>query len=589
MLLSSPVLLPTATILAYLPSHFLNTTRRHVRGLLHSIVIHQHPTGIMPMRPTSDKEVDVVDLDRLFEEYVQTDLLNHFGDCNPKQSSSGEPKHLFDSVLSNESQLFGSEPILDRETQAAWHKALEKYEQNPTPSRAEDSISSSYVTSSTGNESFSDSELLNLDDFFELERKQSRSISQPPTTRPHTSGRSVKKAVSIYNQLRHRDISKTSKRLHASTFTKMMQSSQHQPSAGNTWTRKTDSPTNSFTGASSHGIASPPLSTKAKSNEFFVQGHYQTYADNYSNLPNNGSGFLNYQLTPCASPAIGTPSISGSGFDNDTGLTSSSSSAPSAALSALQTPPSSLQLSMTTWGPNTSSALDVGFSASCDSTDGTQTTGWWDGNVSASHPLHSTSFSQSNSLSTSQNMRSEGLGISCGSAPYGFGTMHDGFSASRTSAAFDMVNYGVMYNTPSHQQQHHHAQHHVAPISQSVSRSPSPRAETRFHRSSHASSHRTSQSSMRRKSSNTSQQSSRQMSTSNGGVGFVNFTPDDSRKILTGVAPSGSSKTKARREKEAADKRRKLSRAAVKAVIEAGGDIDSLRRLEREGVLVMEG
>ncbi|CAN9263277.1 unnamed protein product [Alternaria alternata] len=127
----------------------------------------------MPMRPTSDKEVDVVDLDRLFEEYVQTDLLNHFGDCNPKQSSSGEPKHLFDSVLSNESQLFGSEPILDRETQAAWHKALEKYEQNPTPLRAEDSISSSYVTSSTGNESFSDSELLNLDDFFELERKQS--------------------------------------------------------------------------------------------------------------------------------------------------------------------------------------------------------------------------------------------------------------------------------------------------------------------------------------------------------------------------------------------------------------------------------
>jgi hypothetical protein len=36
------------------------------------------------------------------------------------------------------------------------------------------------------------------------------------------------------------------------------------------------------------------------------------------------------------------------------------------------------------------------------------------------------------------------------------------------------------------------------------------------------------------------------------------------------------------------DKRRKLNRAAVKAVIEAGGDIDSLRRLEREGVLVME-
>lgn len=64
-------------------------------------------------------------------------------------------------------------------------------------------------------------------------------------------------------------------------------------------------------------------------------------------------------------------------------------------------------------------------------------------------------------------------------------------------------------------------------------------------------------------------------------LGFVNFTPDDSRKILTGVAPSGSSKTKARREKEAAEKRRRLSQAAAKAVLDAGGD---LRCLEREGL-----
>jgi hypothetical protein len=42
-------------------------------------------------------------------------------------------------------------------------------------------------------------------------------------------------------------------------------------------------------------------------------------------------------------------------------------------------------------------------------------------------------------------------------------------------------------------------------------------------------------------------------------VSFVNFTPNDSKKILTGVAPSGSSKTKARREQEAREKRRKLT------------------------------
>ena len=68
-----------------------------------------------------------------------------------------------------------------------------------------------------------------------------------------------------------------------------------------------------------------------------------------------------------------------------------------------------------------------------------------------------------------------------------------------------------------------------------------------------------------------------------GEVDFVNFTPSDSKKILTGVAPSGSSKTKARREKEAMEKRRKLSQAAIRAVRAAGGDVESL--LE-QGLLV---
>lgn len=60
--------------------------------------------------------------------------------------------------------------------------------------------------------------------------------------------------------------------------------------------------------------------------------------------------------------------------------------------------------------------------------------------------------------------------------------------------------------------------------------------------------------------------------------GFVNFTPSDSNKILSGVAPSGSSKTKARREKEAADKRRRLSQAAMRAVAEAGGNVEALAK-----------
>ncbi|KAL4920023.1 regulatory protein weta [Aspergillus aurantiobrunneus] len=59
-------------------------------------------------------------------------------------------------------------------------------------------------------------------------------------------------------------------------------------------------------------------------------------------------------------------------------------------------------------------------------------------------------------------------------------------------------------------------------------------------------------------------------------VSFVNFTANDSQKILTGVAPSGSSKTKARREQEARDRRRKLSEAALQAVRQAGGDVEAL-------------
>lgn len=60
-------------------------------------------------------------------------------------------------------------------------------------------------------------------------------------------------------------------------------------------------------------------------------------------------------------------------------------------------------------------------------------------------------------------------------------------------------------------------------------------------------------------------------------MGFVNYTPGDSQKILAGVAPSGSSKTKARREQEALERKRKLSLAAEKAVKEAGGDWEQLR------------
>lgn len=49
-------------------------------------------------------------------------------------------------------------------------------------------------------------------------------------------------------------------------------------------------------------------------------------------------------------------------------------------------------------------------------------------------------------------------------------------------------------------------------------------------------------------------QSAGALGSSGNTIGFVNYTPDDSQKILAGVAPSGSSKTKVKRDQEALEK-----------------------------------
>ncbi|CAO2653292.1 Nn.00g027030.m01.CDS01 [Neocucurbitaria sp. VM-36] len=555
----------------------------------------QQPSDI-PMRPIRNKDMEIVDLDQLFEDYGETDLLHHFSEASVDRSSSDDLAHLFELPSSNESDLFGTESILDREPDSAWHKAPRKCEQNPASSMLNDS--SSFYIDSKGKSSLSDSELLSFEDLFELERNQLRSISQPSTPRPHTT-RSVKKAVSFNDRSVPRGVQKSLKKSPATSFAKMMQPMYYRSPIPDVWTRKMDAPADAFhLRGPSNGITSPPLSSKIVQHEngngFFAQDHQQPYNTRSSRSGEEphtpGIDFSNYQLTPQASPGIGVSNNGSNPFDDHMGLAFSSSSVSSAALSALQTPPSSLRIPMTTWGTDTSPSLDFGFSASPDFSATSKTAGWWNDDAAAQG---SAGFRESNSRSTSQNMALNGLGISCDTAAFGsFGAVGLGVSVGEnmpgaSASSFDVGSYNAMYPTPPQQ--------HIVSIGhRPLSRSPSPCPQPRFHRRrpsshSHASHHRASHSSTassRRKSSQSSQQSSRQ--SSNGNVGFVNFTPDDSRKILTGVAPSGSSKTKARREKEAAEKRRKLSQAAMKAVMEAGGDVDSLRRLEREGLLVLE-
>ncbi|EGS18610.1 uncharacterized protein CTHT_0052150 [Thermochaetoides thermophila DSM 1495] len=65
--------------------------------------------------------------------------------------------------------------------------------------------------------------------------------------------------------------------------------------------------------------------------------------------------------------------------------------------------------------------------------------------------------------------------------------------------------------------------------------------------------------------------------------GFVNYTPQDRNLLMTGVAPSGSSKTKARREREAAERQREFRDKLTKMVQAAGGDVSKLG-LEKLGI-----
>jgi hypothetical protein len=137
----------------------------------------------------------------------------------------------------------------------------------------------------------------------------------------------------------------------------------------------------------------------------------------------------------------------------------------------------------------------------------------------------------------------------------------------------------LQHQGPYHNQNQHQSQN----LGQSHSpiRRPNPRPRSRSPNSSSPSP--TPFTVRKRRSTNhnpNNKSSNKAEKTSRGGaamvVDFVNYTPSDSRKILTGVAPSGSSKTKARREKEALEKRRRLSQAAVKAVRAAGGSLESL-------------
>lgn len=169
---------------------------------------------------------------------------------------------------------------------------------------------------------------------------------------------------------------------------------------------------------------------------------------------------------------------------------------------------------------------------------------------------------------------SSGLGISCD--PSLVSNQDSGHGLGPDIVTLPVATYQPAEPSPYYGLPQRHSMQPTAlhRRSQSQLRSESPSPPLNEPRSRRASSSRRTSKHCRAKSTNSTARHSQNLDKS----GFVNFTPSDSGKILNGVAPSGSSKTKARREKEAADKRRRLSQAAVKAVVEAGGSVETLQK-----------
>jgi hypothetical protein len=594
--------------------------------------------------PSHNKETETIDLDQLFDQYVETDQLHTFSE----NSTAAEPSspdtlaHLFELDGSNGCDGGASAlPNWDADD-SAWQPV---HHQNPASPYSSPLVNASATALATavypqshGRACLSDPGLftLSVDALLDLDSVGSHIASQPCTTQTLPTRRERNPRALPERSVRAKGVNKQHNSLKKSSLSsfvgKMIRPSHYRTGIQDLFTRRMDSAPDHFNIAiPPNGLPhSPPPSTKLFQNEstdsFFVRDHnaqpYTLASNDALTTPDIPQS--NYQLTPLSSPALDANSArnnsSGSHFQyshlNHSTDTMASTymthhlNSSNAALSALQSPPPSHGLQMSAWGPpDASPGLDFGsfpasseFSAAANGAHKAE--GWWSGpapvTVTSEQPPSpgNTNANAYSNARAAQDMSFTtasvaGLGISCDSAS--FSSFGQNLSAPRGAESYDMASYSSMYapETPG------------IPIGtvpanpRSSSRSPSSSPQPRFTRRRHpVNSHtygsqpmpihssRTPSSSHRRKSSSNSSTQSRAASQSaaSGGGGFVNFTPSDSRKILTGVAPSGSSKTKARREKEAADKRRKLSQAAVRAVVEAGGD---LGRLEKE-IMVLE-
>jgi hypothetical protein len=536
----------------------------------------------MPIQSSSNNEVEGVDMDYLLEESVDTDLLLSFDNLVPVHSATNGLTRLLDITPSNGSDLSKGGPRLDQETKAAWHKAVQACDQSLTFSWSDCSAPPSHVASSIGTESGSDSESSTFQGIIGSDREQLQSMSQPSTPRPHTFDPLYKSAVTFLAQREHCGTKKSSRMSSTRSSAKTMQSFCYRPCTPNFWDLQTASGQSTLRTSPEESILLDVPSRfvqQEHSSEFPVQERIQAHTADLTMLSADDEQYSSrYEVTYPGSSE--TADFNKHCYNDNIDLPFSSCDTSSVALSALFTLPSSLPLTNKTWNPDAKPALGFDHTPSPKLVDSIDTTSWWESETTAAQPAFS---AMENTLQfTSHNAEVQGLGITRENGSFAFGAASAHGLPSSISASFNLSTYSAMYPTQNQQR--------AASTSHLCSRTSSPNTKSRSHhrKTSSRSHHRISHSQGRRFSTSSQRSSScraNDVGTSN--VGFVNFTPEDSLKILSGVAPSGSSKTKARREKEATEKRRKLSQAAMKAVIEAGGDIDSIRYLDRDGLLIV--
>ncbi|KAF1992587.1 hypothetical protein K402DRAFT_416234 [Aulographum hederae CBS 113979] len=528
-----------------------------------------------------NKEIEWLDsYDDLFDQLVETNPF-HLGDESAERSSSDDLTNFFDvSASSSGSDQVEISPIPEVDARRAgrddaWHSTLRLTEQNPASSVLQGARTSIYPDS-CGRAAVSDPELFSLDRSFpQIEPPILRSTPVSPILSPLVL-RPRRKLASILTNAAKRStssgINKAGQR--SSLSPSMMSPPENRHGYQGTWAKRFEAASDRLTlqFSSDPSPVSPPPSAHIQQEELHHYG-FSTPHPLDGGVSPLSTTFSHHQMTPLTSPTFNNVSRSTSYHQPQT------SSFHQAQLnniySSLHTPPATQQIPTTPWGHDNPEALEFAFSTSPDFTHKAE--GWWSPpSVTQASPTAAYHRASNNLVGldgngTSANeLATHGLMIQCG--PSGM----DGFPESSSSimqstetgySASSVAFPGQQNLDGMSPRRHHHR--HGSPPQQMRSPSASPPPLIR----------------QRRASSKGRTHHRRKSSTTNGGsnarpvsVGFVNFTPDDSRKILTGVAPSGSSKTKARREKEAAEKRRRMSEAAKKAILDVGGDPTAVER-----------